>query len=126
MTNPKTYRKTATIQALQLTPDNLAACKDFAGSALQRHMERWVIQTLEGPLGIEWNDWIAQGGEGEFWPIREDIFDKSYALDLGAPTDEPPTLARRMDCLRDMIDTARALGITAVTVDAIADAVGDR
>lgn len=70
-------------------------------------------------------------GETDQYEIRVDLLgDDEPAITLDAVEllveGRLRTLAHRMDCLRDMIDTARALGITAVTVDAVADAVGDR
>lgn len=94
-TTPQTYRKTATIQALQFTTENLAACRAFAGDKLVESPNGmiWYIQTLEGPLPIHLQDWIAQGVEGEFWPIAESVFAKSYVLDLGADPAEPIEVA---------------------------------
>lgn len=70
-------------------------------------------------------------GETDQYEIRVDLLgDDEPAITLDAVEllieGRLRPLAHRMDCLRDMIDTARALGITAVTVDAVADAVGDR
>ncbi len=40
--------------------------------------QRFVIHTLEGPLPIDINDWIATGIDGEHWPIADDIFKRTY------------------------------------------------
>lgn len=81
---PRTYRKTAPILAIQFTPENLAACRAFARDALVQDADgSWHIETLEGPLAIHDHDWIAQGVEGEFWPIAESVFANSYVLDEG-------------------------------------------
>lgn len=37
-----------------------------------------VIETLEGPLTVSWNDWIIQGVQGELYPCKPDIFAATY------------------------------------------------
>jgi hypothetical protein len=37
-----------------------------------------TIKTLEGVMRAEPGDWIIRGGEGEFYPCKPSIFDKSY------------------------------------------------
>ncbi|AWB55776.1 hypothetical protein M8868_11460 [Pasteurella multocida] len=36
------------------------------------------IQTLEGVMTARENDWIIQGVNGEFYPCKPDIFEKTY------------------------------------------------
>lgn len=36
------------------------------------------LKTLEGSLYIEDGDWIATGVNGEHWPVKNDIFKKTY------------------------------------------------
>jgi hypothetical protein len=36
------------------------------------------LGTMEGPLDIDWNDWIIKGVNGELYPCKPDIFRKSY------------------------------------------------
>ncbi len=38
----------------------------------------WHIGTLEGVMRADWSDWIIKGVEGEFYPCKPDIFDKTY------------------------------------------------
>jgi hypothetical protein len=35
-------------------------------------------KTLEGTFGVSPGDWIVTGVKGERWPIKPDIFEKSY------------------------------------------------
>lgn len=37
-----------------------------------------LIRTLEGPFVVWPGDWIVTGVEGERWPIKPSIFEKSY------------------------------------------------
>lgn len=36
------------------------------------------IQTLEGPLHVSSGDWIIKGVNGEFYPCKPDVFEKTY------------------------------------------------
>lgn len=36
------------------------------------------IETLEGIMTISENDWIIKGVNGEFYPCKPDIFEKTY------------------------------------------------
>ncbi len=37
----------------------------------------WIC-TLEGVMKVGWNDWIIQGVNGEIYPCKPDIFEKTY------------------------------------------------
>ena len=37
-------------------------------------------KTLEGPLWVSDGDWIITGVEGEVYPCKPDIFEKTYEL----------------------------------------------
>ena len=55
---------------------------DERGALLIRpyQKEKLCINTLEGHLNIEWNDWIIRGVKGELYPCKPDIFDATYEL----------------------------------------------
>lgn len=38
----------------------------------------WQVKTLEGVMIAKPNDYIIRGVEGEFYPCRKDIFEKTY------------------------------------------------
>ncbi len=40
----------------------------------------WHIVTPEGTMQANWGDWIIKGIQGEFYPCKPDIFDKTYEL----------------------------------------------
>lgn len=42
-----------------------------------------VISTLEGDMRAQLGDWIIKGVNGEFYPCKPDIFEKTYDLDTG-------------------------------------------
>jgi hypothetical protein len=56
---PDEYRKTATIQAVQISED-------------------FTVNSEEGTLYAEAGDWLAEGPAGELWSIKEDIFAATY------------------------------------------------
>ena len=37
-----------------------------------------TIPTLEGEMTVKVNDWIIKGINGEFYPCKPDIFEKTY------------------------------------------------
>lgn len=37
-----------------------------------------VVKTLEGEMQVSQNDWIIRGVNGEFYPCKPDIFEKTY------------------------------------------------
>lgn len=38
------------------------------------------IQTLEGVMHANAEDWIIIGVEGEMWPVKKEIFEKTYRI----------------------------------------------
>lgn len=38
------------------------------------------IHTLEGVMHANAGDWIITGVEGEQWPVKKDIFEKTYII----------------------------------------------
>ena len=42
--------------------------------------ERLEIETLEGTMTADVGDWIIRGVNGEFYPCKPDIFEKTYNL----------------------------------------------
>lgn len=71
----KEYRKISTIKAEQFDGSDEMIKKydmdvDEIGCC--------AIRSLEGYLKLSKGDWIATGSNGEHWPIRDDIFKKTY------------------------------------------------
>ena len=55
----KEYRKTATVHAIQMP-------------------SAFTVETKEGVMKGEPGDWLCQGPGGEMWPIKKEIFEKTY------------------------------------------------
>jgi hypothetical protein len=92
-TDPGNYRKKpVVIQAVHFTKELAFAClegKQQAPFGLHVsgdwHPERgvvyraWVsIETLEGVMRAEIDDWIIKGVKGELYPCKNDIFEATY------------------------------------------------
>lgn len=76
------YRKTATIKAVQWWQMG-----DHPAVVLKSDRIPW-IETLEGGHVVTRGDWIATGVNGEHWPIKPDVFAKTYEP-VEAPLSQP-------------------------------------
>ena len=82
----KYRKKPVVIDAVQFTRDNFEDIKGFAGAAATYfRTERCLngkaycsIQTLEGNMTATEGDYIIKGVNGEFYPCKPDIFEKTY------------------------------------------------
>ena len=75
----KKYRKKpVVIEAIQWNGDNLTEIDNFVGGSLKMEVTSLVIHTLEGDMEASMNDYIIKGVNGEFYPCKPDIFDKTY------------------------------------------------
>lgn len=70
------------IEAVQYLGDsNFNQIRQFVGSDLPLHRlgdSKLGIQTLEGVIEASPDDWIIRGIQGEFYPRKPGIFDKTY------------------------------------------------
>jgi len=77
----KFRKKPVVIEAIQYDGINFNAIKEFVNNAttLKTTVTRQlVIRTLEGPMTAQMGDWIIKGINGEFYPCKPDIFEKTY------------------------------------------------
>lgn len=42
--------------------------------------KKTIVETIEGPLTAQPGDWIITGVDGEEWPVKKEIFDKTYEV----------------------------------------------
>lgn len=95
---PKFRKKPVEIEAFQMTKEHrqdnsewpewlhLAWNKEYAEEGSinpsdypnSKGDDRLLVQTKEGPLIIDWGDWIIQGIEGQIYPCKPDIFEQTY------------------------------------------------
>lgn len=87
----KYRKKPVVIEAIQYTGDNELEIKKFVGDDLiiepqitnQGFIPKWVeikIKTLEGDMTANIGDYIIKGVNGEFYPCKPNVFEKTYEL----------------------------------------------
>lgn len=82
----KFRKKPVVIEALQWTGENIENMRAFArSSVIINNREEWSkptlqIRTLEGVMNASHGDFIIKGVNGEFYPCKPDIFEKTYEL----------------------------------------------
>ena len=84
----KATKKPVTIECIHWTGDNAKEIKEFCGESAKldfyhslddgrEHIEL-TIHTLEGDHHASIGDYIISGVNGEFYPCKPDIFEKTY------------------------------------------------
>jgi hypothetical protein len=81
-------KKPVVIQACKFTRNNFDEIKEFTNQSahsltIEKHIDgkcTCIIPTLEGQHIASENDFIIKGVNGEFYPCKPDIFDKTYEL----------------------------------------------
>ena len=79
----KKYRKKPVeIEAIQFNGWNFGEINDlmynYSGIYPSCFKETMIIKTLEGDMTASVNDFIIKGVNGEFYPCKPDIFEKTY------------------------------------------------
>ncbi len=77
---PKYRKKPVVIEAVQFTSNNNKELGDFLGRSINPFDPQIGIDTLEGVMTANKGDFIIKGIQGEFYPCKLDIFEKSYEL----------------------------------------------
>jgi len=68
-------------ECLQFTGDNYKECREFLGEDNYDNTLNYPnIKTLEGIMSVNKGSWILKGAEGEFWAVKESVFDKTYDI----------------------------------------------
>ena len=85
----KYRKKPIVVEAIQWNGKNIEEVKNFAGKPLSYniiyqfdHITRYEVQikTLEGNMRVCEGDYIIKGVEGEFYPCKPSIFEKTYEM----------------------------------------------
>lgn len=75
----KKYRKKpVVIEAIQWNGSNFKEIKDFCKKSIIDQNLNLLIETLEGDHYAKEGDYIIKGVNGEFYPCKPDIFEKTY------------------------------------------------
>lgn len=82
----KFRKKPVEIEAVKFDGWNWAECYQFMSDEplffpqVLEEREKIEIKTLEGTMTASRGDWIIKGVNGEFYPCKPDIFEKTYEL----------------------------------------------
>lgn len=77
----KVRKKPVEVEAMQYDGlDSLPALSEFTNEVLHFHQGVVTIPTLEGRMVASPGDWIIKGVNGEFYPCKPDIFEKTYDI----------------------------------------------
>jgi hypothetical protein len=75
----KHRKKPVVIEAVQFTGNNVDEILEFAKDSFNNpSTSEIVIPTLEGNMMVSIGDYVIKGVNGEFYPCKPDIFDKTY------------------------------------------------
>ena len=74
----KYRKKPVAIEAVQWTGENKKEIFDFVDTGMQFMDDSLLITTLEGVMIASKGDYIIKGVNGEFYPCKPDIFEKTY------------------------------------------------
>ena len=78
----KFRKKPVVIEAMQFTMESKDQCYNFVRCNCFPHFVNGeptlTIETLEGDMIARKGDWIIKGVNGEFYPCKPDIFEKTY------------------------------------------------
>jgi hypothetical protein len=78
----KFVKKPVIIEAVQWTGENKLEISEFVQDSERRYDfkgDALFIHTLEGSMRASKGDYIIKGIEGEFYPCKPEIFEKTYA-----------------------------------------------
>lgn len=78
----KVRKKPVEVEAIQLRKDNIADVAMFITcmKIVDPKTCKIIIPTLEGDMAASENDWVIKGVNGEFYPCKPDIFEKTYDI----------------------------------------------
>ena len=78
----KYRKKPIVVEAMQYTAESCRAIHEWIGMFHEGDgylcSTGFLIETLEGQLEVKVGDWVIKGVEGEFYPCKPDIFEKTY------------------------------------------------
>ena len=84
---PKFRKKPIVVEAEQWFPGKDIKGLYFLSQDSEGRKTGAQISTLEGEMGVSEGDWIITGVNGDKYPCKPDIFEKTYEPARGAPTD---------------------------------------
>lgn len=76
MNTGKFRKKPVVIEAEQVTEASRLGIAEWCGGIVGE--QGIVIPTLEGDMTAKIGDWVVKGVQGEFYPVKDDIFTATY------------------------------------------------
>ena len=77
----KFRKRPVVIEAIQWTGNNFDVIAEFLGDSRRLIPGNGLeIYTLESIMKASEGDWIIKGIQGEFYPCKPDIFEKTYEV----------------------------------------------
>ena len=87
-------KKSIVIEAVQYNGNNVQEILNFCGgTAVVGMLSEITIKTLEGPLHVSEGDFIIKGVNGEYYPCKPDVFEKTY--DVVENAERPQTFGEK-------------------------------
>lgn len=78
----KYIKKPVVVDAIRWTGDNWDDIEKFSPYGIKfnypSRLKSLTIDTLEGHVTAECGDWIIKGIEGEIYPCKDSVFQKTY------------------------------------------------
>ena len=112
----KFHKKPVVIEAFEfrVTMTNADAPKGFETSVCRCDEGRGAyprsdsqhVHTMEGPLHISDGDWVIKGVQGEFYPVKPDIFEATYEAVMKWPVREGKMTDERLKEIQERLDKA--------------------
>lgn len=96
---PRFRKRPVEVEAVQYRGDNKIEIEEFVGKTILSTPDNaLVIETPSGNVNATPDDWIVQDVRGMFYPVKSDIFHKTYNLAFNY--DEAPEEVTRFRFLR--------------------------
>ncbi len=94
----KFVKKPVVIEAIQYDGANITEIETFVGGKLPTVMNsnkdtQLVVSTLEGDMKISKKEYVIKGVNGEFYPCKPDVFEKTY--DVVEIVERPQTFGEK-------------------------------
>ena len=74
----KYRKKPVVVEAVQWKWHNGPEIEEFMGWPYGSAPDILILETREGLMYVSYGDWIIKGVNGEFYPCKPDIFEKTY------------------------------------------------
>lgn len=75
----KFRKKPIAVEAIRYEKAHIGRALDFCNMLrYNQHDNEYYVETLEGCMKVTEGDFIVKGINGEFYPCKPDIFEKTY------------------------------------------------